>query len=556
MAAPAFGLGWHLWRRYRFFGLAFLTYGVVVALMVPWAVRGHFQAVALAGSIGLVMANFITIALFANPDADIVGRNSGYPPYLLTLPVRTRELVLWPMLYCIVTVELSWAAIGLLILKPLGVQLPLWWPALILAALAACILAVYWLPLGLPYLRLGLLILVIGLVCGLGIWGAYTLAPGALVSIFLGVVALAYTVAVSGVASARQGVTPDWTVRKERVGTAARPQKPFASPHQAQFWYEWRRNGILLPLVVGGILLVVYLCLLNSHDRAPLDIFHPLVPSEVEVKGVGGIQVSIGTKLRAIICLGLTPILSMALGCGVWRPDNRKPDHSLNPFYAARPLSSTALVFAKFKMAACSTLATWGIVLMFEALLLSQSAQDGPRVAPLGLLLLRYVTLKSGLLIVLSLMAALVLTWKSQVNGLFVDLAGRLWIANTYATLMPGLKTGFFVLLTWINTQHPEAWPHLFNALPYVIACAALLKLLVGGWALNLCRKRHLITVQTLVQISIGWSLVTLVSWASLCGLFHSELRSACELLCGIVLFLPLTRAALAVVALDWNRHR
>jgi hypothetical protein len=554
--SPAFGLGWHLWRRYRLFALAFLAYGCLLALGVPYAVRAHLQGVSLAATLPLVLALFITIALFANPEADIVGRNSGYPPYLLLLPVQTRALVFWPMFTCIATVDLAWLALQQLILHPLGVALPFWWPALILAALVACVQAVFWLPLGLAFLRLVLLVLLLPVVVLFGINAATALSPGLFAALYLSVIAVAYRVALTGVARARCGDTPEWLARPERHDTELRVQKPFVSAHQAQFRYEWSRNGILLPLLIGLLFLGLYGATLRSQTQVALDPYHPLIPSEQAVTGVSAIQVPSGVKVGLFLGLGMGPVLAMALGCGVWRPDNRKPDHSLNPFYAVRPLTSAALVLAKLKMAAASTLAAWSILLLFEALLLCRSAQDGITTAPLGVLLLHYVTLKSGLLALMVLAAAILSTWKGQVNGLWIDLAGRAWVANSYGCVVAGTQTLFLVFLTGISTQHPEAWPTLLRAVPYAVLSVTALKLLVAAWALNRCRRRNLIPARLLTQIAVGWLLAAFGASALLCLLLDSSLSDAGQIFCGVLLFLPLTRPALAPVALDWNRHR
>jgi len=556
MTSPAFGLGWHIWRRYRFFALAFLIYGVVLAVSVPAIIRLHLNGVALAAAIPLELALLITIALFSNPDADIAGRNSGYPAYLLTLPVRTVELVLWPMLSCIGTIVLCWLALAHLILHPLGLALPLWWPALILAGLVAGIQAVYWLPLGLPYLRLFLILAVIFLVVGTGIRGATLLSPVALTMLFLLMIAGAYGIAVSGVARARRGDTPEWILRSERTDSALPPRKPFTSPQQAQHWYEWSRNGLLLPLVIGGLFLFIYACTVRSQDRLPLDLLHPLVPSEQAVQGVGGILVSTGVKVGLFLGLGLTPMLAMSIGCGVWRPDNRNRDQSLNLFYATRPLTSAEMIVAKFRMAAHSTLLTWGIVLLFEILILIRPAQEGPTVAPLGLLLLPYITVKSGLLTVLVLLAALVQTWKSQVSALFINLCGRPWIVNGYATVTAGLQTGLIMLAVWLSANRPSVWPHVLHALPALLFCTLLVKLALSAWALRRCHQRNLLSAPAAAKVVLGWLAIALTSWLLLCRLLEIDLSASGEWLCSILLFLPLARPALAPLAMDWNRHR
>ena len=111
-------------------------------------------------------------------------------------------------------------------------------------------------------------------------------------------------------------------------------------------------------------------------------------------------------------------------------------------------------------------------------------------------------------------------------------------------------------MLVSINSNHPELGPRLLRALPYAMVGLVLLKLAAGSWALDRCRRRHLIQTGTMVKIGLAWLLAAFGSWALLCLLLDAGLRSAMEMLTGILLFLPLARPALAPLAMDWNRHR
>ena len=65
---------------------------------------------------------------------------------MLTLPVRTRALAFWPMLFVSSGAGLLWVAAAILIYRPAGYQLPVVIPALGLAALMAWAQALAWLP--------------------------------------------------------------------------------------------------------------------------------------------------------------------------------------------------------------------------------------------------------------------------------------------------------------------------------------------------------------------------------------------------------------------------
>src|SRR5437762_10936040 len=184
MRSPAFGIAWVLWRRHHRVALAFLVYGIPLILITWWwppasaAVRMQIFAAALPLFFGLLYV----IAAFAYPEADIMAAASGFPRYMLLLPVRTGELVFWPMLYGAATVALAWMAFARLILIPNGMQAPVGWLAAMFAALLACVQALSWSPVGLPYLRPILGLLLFGPLVALGEMAALNgVAPAALI---------------------------------------------------------------------------------------------------------------------------------------------------------------------------------------------------------------------------------------------------------------------------------------------------------------------------------------------------------------------------------------
>ena len=69
------------------------------------------------------------MGIFTHSDADVAATDSGYPSYLMILPLSSRSLALWPMLYGTLTVSLAWAALVELVLRPRGGILSSAWPA-------------------------------------------------------------------------------------------------------------------------------------------------------------------------------------------------------------------------------------------------------------------------------------------------------------------------------------------------------------------------------------------------------------------------------------------
>src|SRR5437868_14217132 len=129
MRSPALGIAWLLWRRNRWGFIALLASGSSLALMTrAWpstsaAVRLQLFAAALPLIFGLLYL----MAAFAYSEADLAATVSGFPRSMLLLPVRTSELVFWPMFAGCFTIGLAWIALARWILIPIGMHVPVGW---------------------------------------------------------------------------------------------------------------------------------------------------------------------------------------------------------------------------------------------------------------------------------------------------------------------------------------------------------------------------------------------------------------------------------------------
>src|SRR2546421_9229201 len=104
MRSPAYGLAWQLWRQYRRGLTALLLYGIAVSLIFQTAAAGRLGDLRIPATLPLMFGLLYLMAVFTHPDADVAATRSGYPAHLWVLPVRTRELVAWPMLYGTITI--------------------------------------------------------------------------------------------------------------------------------------------------------------------------------------------------------------------------------------------------------------------------------------------------------------------------------------------------------------------------------------------------------------------------------------------------------------------
>src|SRR5262249_39762153 len=156
-------------------------------------------------------------------------------------------LVAVPLVLGTVLMMSFWAAIVYLLVRPLGLDIPLLWPAFLLAASLAWLQALAWMPFGLPVIRLVLAVVVLSLLTGLSVWNELNGVSIQLHSAILASLTIvAYAAAAAGVARARHGEVPEWrtVVRLLSVlrGRRKRELRHFRSPVRAELWFEWRQS--------------------------------------------------------------------------------------------------------------------------------------------------------------------------------------------------------------------------------------------------------------------------------------------------------------------------
>ena len=198
---------------------------------------------------------------------------------MLTLPVTTRALAGWPMLYGTAAAASLWIATALLVRWPGGVDVyvPWVWPALLTAAYLAWTQALMWMPYGLPGVRVviaALWLMVVDVIVLLAL--NYKAREPVMVAICAPQIPVAYLVAWYAVARARRGDVPDWRGLFARFGQivdfGSRQRKGFLSPARAQTWFEWRRHGRVLPAMVAIVVPVELLRLIiPGNDTAPIE---------------------------------------------------------------------------------------------------------------------------------------------------------------------------------------------------------------------------------------------------------------------------------------------
>ncbi len=261
---PALAIAYTQWCRHRRSLIAAVVILLLTAAVCPivgYVTGAQFLGV-VAAATTLPLSNVFGLGMNSLLFVDEAGNlSSGYAKAMYTLPVRSRTLVIWPMVYGSLTAALSWIATALLVFWPLGFRLPLVLPALAFAALMAWLQVVSWLPWANRSLRELLTMAILIPLAAIPIWllttveGSRPLIGLLLVAYMAAAVAVGY----AAVASSRRGEV--WPLWPSVHGMAARGNRvksvpalpPFGAASQAQFWYEWKCHGWVFPVYLSMV---------------------------------------------------------------------------------------------------------------------------------------------------------------------------------------------------------------------------------------------------------------------------------------------------------------
>lgn len=570
MRSPALALTGTVWRRYRW-GLAvcaavwlLLT---VLGLLLPrgtWTPGPAGEPIAPVAI--TVLGLFIPSLAFVfyafsgiNAETPLEARESGFPTRTFTLPVSTFTLVLWPMVQGSAAVALTWIAWVGAVLRPAGLDAPLVWPALLSAALLAWLQAIAWRAFPFHFFRI---IVTAGTLAMIAMAPSFALAlktPPALLAIALAlVVPAAYVAAVVGVARARRGDVPTWSwpsrlfqplsLGSPRMGAT------FASPLQAQTWFEWRMRGLAFPLTTVLVLCPWAVVVFTGMAEKTIDVL--VATNEPRFVALAANALSV-PGLLAVLLLANIPLLAAVSGAefgGMRYVGQKMPGvaFTCHPFLAVRPLTDAAFVAAKLRMAARSALAGWAPIVLTVSLWLGLTGEW--RVLAAAPLLQPYGAVELCGLLAAGLVALILLTWLLLVASLWIGLTGRRWLTFALSGATAVVSGPLGLAAYWLAGR-PDIQTDLAAAFPYIAAGALTAKLLLAGWLALVLWQLSLVPPRALAAGAVTWFIAAAGVVAAL-GIFTSWRASFAAVALWVVLLLPLNRFAVAPLALAWNRHR
>jgi hypothetical protein len=301
------------------------------------------------------------------------------------------------MLYGTATMATLWVIARLLARWPWQMQLPVVWPAVLGAVILAWMQVFTWMPYGVRGLRVAAAVIVLISLDAVVITAIeFQWSEAAMIAFLAPQLPLAYLAACRAVALARQGYVPDWSLSNRGPAARARSLPPFSSAARAQFWFEWRRHGRALPVLVALVM-----------------------PFELSVLFISGYG-SATFVAKTLIAILLTPIVMAAFAAATVSKANpfARDVYGVSPFNATKPISSAAMVSAKLKMAAWSTAAAWLIVLIAVAIGFTWSGADRVLIEWATSFVSRVGPARSGAAAAIVLGGLVSLTWTMLVQGL------------------------------------------------------------------------------------------------------------------------------------------
>lgn len=550
MKSPTAALAWEVWQRGRrsaLWVLGCVSVSAAVNLSIVERVSSEAARASFSPFFGMLMtlSFLLLMGVFNYTEFSSTKEWHGFPYRLFVLPVPTLKLVALPMFLGVASVELVYVAWIKLVWPHERIVMPEWF-AVVLGAYVVFYQTTLWTLAGLRITRLVALSFggasSIAVAC-LPMFASQTSSPWfsekRLIPIITGLAFVAFLMAWASVAGQRRGggrrLSGIEAFRNQVADLLPRRTKGFSSPAAAQFWFEWRRTGVLLP-VSAFILLVII---------GPISAAYRTEP-----------QFTVDTLVK-ILCMPL--VLAFAVGKGFIKPDFWSANLSLPTFLAVKPLPAGQFVITKMKVAAWSVAITWLLALGFIALWLPLWA-DTTNLKRLLFEFRMFYPHSWQAITILYLAGFMVLTWRCLVSGLWVGLSGsRLYYVGSLClqVIAPSLVLlAFGIWSDSIDEQirlRPE-WVKsvALSAIGWALALAVIFKIwfAVFSWS-RITRRRAW-------RYLLLWSGVTLafVALAILSRPPFDYHRVERLLVLGAVLLFPLARLGIAPTALTKNRHR
>jgi hypothetical protein len=315
-----------------------------------------------------------------------------------------------------------------------------------------------------------------------------------------------------------QGWNWDQILSRANSRGEMRGPKRFASPAQAQSWFEWRRFARRLCFYVAGLALLPLLIHVLVWSIASLGL--------LQDETTGGFAAFLLVVPLLIYWFAVVP--------------SSQPDL---PFMVLRPMTNGQMMMAMLKASAIGTMLSWALVLvaMYALSLLGnfyavQHDQLPPRAYwPIFLL------------------GMMLLTWRMVAVNLWYMWCGQRRLAGLPALILPAYFLCAIPLS--ILSQDAEFWNSFCLLLPGLLAVLVAAKFLLAFLAFRVSLKRGLLAPSALRAYLGVWFLLVAGLLTALVIPSHLSKELILPSSLAIALLTPLARIGFCPISLAWNRH-
>lgn len=466
------------------------------------------------------------------------------PAYLLRLPVRTIDLVIWRMgygLFCVAVIGIGSSGVHYLFFgAEMEAAFAFWTPFLIGISTFAMLQALAW---SIGARGIVMLVLTTPIVLLLARWlVGFELNPepfdptrhtaGAILS----TLAVSFLVAYVGVRTRRRegfdisrilGALPAIIARDRAVALP-----PFTSPEEAMRWFEWRRQSRMLPLLVCGASIFFVIIVLTSLD------INPSTPRSTVLAAYG--------EIVAGICFFMLGLTTATFGAYCCFQNQRLQIGPQKTFLFIRPVSTKAIANARLVVALRSVVISMVPLILVCAVAVLLAARSGTSTDPsvLPAFVDKHMGLSGAGIALLLFFGMFAITWCVQ------------WFGNLLAPLAVLGIVSLFQLAVVGNDYHRVEEDYLFGITGLVLFAAS-------AFAGYMAHQRDLVEKKSLYVALAAWPLLAvgfsmLLHW----GQYVNNGSSPYELLLhntsNVLAFAVLPIAPLVTVPLfmHYARHR
>lgn len=490
-----------------------------------------------------------TLTIFAfGSDSDLLSPISTYPTHLIRLPMSSISLVAYPFGLGTIFITVYWAATCWGVLLPLAELRDQDWfgPPKIITPLVwlstlAWVQAVLWSNHRSLITRSAntLAALTLPLILGSRWWTPNLsdewVAGGLLISIPAGI-----GLAVANLNLVRQGHPEGWLSHCFRAGEETRhgatipmPTEQddglsvlnrgkeaflFRHPVRAQAWCDWRRYCLPITIATVGAMLFFM----------SLGILWPTA------------------RQARVTILFLPPVIGCFAGFGIGGLHERTSDSGVPVFLASLPLTTAQFITAKWiATSVCAAFSCLTAVGMFSVATLI--AGDSVLVDAWRWLRQEFPAAQLFFGAIVSLAFYALLTWILLIQAIPIKLSGRHWL-HGFCMVSLAAVILFAVVVTSLENA---------TLLPWSLAIVVAIKSFSAWWTLGRIRRLELVERETLIHVTQFWCLIVVLCIFTLFGfLLPFQPSLIAPLAIAMVLFAPISRLAMAPLALHWNRHR